>query len=855
MKRIAYRLFLLISAVILLVACTSYAMAAETIPKKVLSAADSVVRIFAEYPDSTTRGSGFVIKSDSASTLIATNYHVVEDDPYEISVWVGSDETVSAKIIAYSEQKDLCVLALVYPVDMPVLTIGDRPAEQGDAIYAIGFPAAADELSDSEAHAGGEATITNGIVSAIREATMSDYGAPVTLLQINAAVNEGNSGGPLLNSDGAAVGVNTLSAYDSQGIYGAIEIGELGSLLAESGITLPSAGAAPFILHVIDALGAAAILFAAITAVGALRRRPRQKAYAKKAVPLAVFLNLGGKLSPTEAITLLMSAAEGLSYLHSEGKAHLAVSPGSVFCKNGRAYFQQKRGGAEVFANGFTPPELYKGMDFGAKSDIYSFCAVLLYAVTGETPENAIVRAENPAHSLLPREKAPAYAAESAPAGAPVFDGGGYAYALNPQLRHIIEIGMSVSPEDRFSSMRELIERLAAFAAQAEDERAQAEAGYNTAGTVAGLAEADRVPAGTAARDARDMRPEAVSLKRGGGHAVAVAAGVFLLIAGLLAGGYYFSYTGAINAAEGGDFAAAEKCLKTAPLVFRHDPELVSYIDAGLLLEGRQYGEAEAAFTALGDYMDAPDMVNETKYREAASLADANEFTTAISLYRFLSDCNYKDSAELVKATQFRYGAYAVFELGDFLKAYYIFHGLFANGYESAKSDEMLSVVTDAIYYEAVDFYYAGDYDQCLYEFELISPYERSEDYIVLSRAWRYPYHDFDFVWEADNFAQEYLVPLFDFEDTPDILLTEYFACDFLIGTWESSDGDYYFDMNKTADGYDNYCNLLSKTGTFDIDGGIYYLEDEPVLEFELLTPDSMTVYCYEDRELYTLFR
>lgn len=69
-----------------------------SVPKPVIKDMESVVRVLAEYTDGYTTGSGFVIKSDEEETLIATNYHVVDEKPYSISVWVGENETVKASI-------------------------------------------------------------------------------------------------------------------------------------------------------------------------------------------------------------------------------------------------------------------------------------------------------------------------------------------------------------------------------------------------------------------------------------------------------------------------------------------------------------------------------------------------------------------------------------------------------------------------------------------------------------------------------------------------------------------------------------------------------------------------------------
>jgi S1-C subfamily serine protease len=79
-----------------------------------------------EYPNAIGSGSGFVIESNSQETLIVTNYHVVGEDPSEISVWIGEEELAAAEIVAGSEQKDLCILRLNIPTKLRKLTLANR---------------------------------------------------------------------------------------------------------------------------------------------------------------------------------------------------------------------------------------------------------------------------------------------------------------------------------------------------------------------------------------------------------------------------------------------------------------------------------------------------------------------------------------------------------------------------------------------------------------------------------------------------------------------------------------------------------------------------------------------------------
>ncbi|MBR2027974.1 MAG: trypsin-like peptidase domain-containing protein [Oscillospiraceae bacterium] len=216
---------------------TVTAYAAEAVPKKVLKQTDSVVRIISEYKSEIGSGTGFVIKNDSEGTFIVTNNHVVEGNPESIVIFFD-EEIIYAEVVARSSQKDMAVLKLEYRISAEPLKPASKSAQRGDAVYAAGFPGASDNLSDAMNYRSEDVTITDGIVSAVREFTMSSYGTSSKMLQINAAINSGNSGGPLFNEKGEVIGINTLGVGESQGVFAAIDISELKTFLDNSGIKL-----------------------------------------------------------------------------------------------------------------------------------------------------------------------------------------------------------------------------------------------------------------------------------------------------------------------------------------------------------------------------------------------------------------------------------------------------------------------------------------------------------------------------------------------------------------------------------------------------------------------------------------
>lgn len=264
--------------VIVVLFLSATVVAATAVPEAVMQGTESVVRVEAEFETEYSTGSGFVVGRDESSIYVATNYHVVEGDPLSVYIWVGSDETADAEIYAYSMQRDLCILKLDDNIALNALCL-NATAEKGSAVYAVGFPYAADTLSDTAAHTSEEATITDGIISAIRMATIIENGDPVELLQISAAINSGNSGGPLFNDNGEVIGINTYGAYDAQGVFGAISAEELIDFLEDNGVTpqFPVPVEASTVNYVIPVAVVIVALFTVIMIIVAIGKRKRKR--------------------------------------------------------------------------------------------------------------------------------------------------------------------------------------------------------------------------------------------------------------------------------------------------------------------------------------------------------------------------------------------------------------------------------------------------------------------------------------------------------------------------------------------------------------------------------------------------
>lgn len=149
-------------------------------------------------------GSGVIVNSEG---YILTNHHVV-DGALEIKVELTDNRTFTAKLVGSDPPSDLAVLK-VDAKDLPTLSLGDSDKVRvGDFVLAVGNPLGIGQ------------TVTSGIVSAKGRATGLSDGSFEDFLQTDAAINRGNSGGALVNTNGELIGVNSQILSPSGGNIG-----------------------------------------------------------------------------------------------------------------------------------------------------------------------------------------------------------------------------------------------------------------------------------------------------------------------------------------------------------------------------------------------------------------------------------------------------------------------------------------------------------------------------------------------------------------------------------------------------------------------------------------------------------
>ncbi len=155
-------------------------------------------------PRGVSQGSGFLISADG---YVLTNHHVV-DGADEVTVKLSDRRSFKAKVIGSDQQSDVAVLKIASS-GLPFLRVGDsKSLKPGQWVVAIGSPFGLDH------------SVTAGIVSAVGRANPYADQRYVPFIQTDVAINRGNSGGPLLNTSGEVVGINSQIFSNSGGYMG-----------------------------------------------------------------------------------------------------------------------------------------------------------------------------------------------------------------------------------------------------------------------------------------------------------------------------------------------------------------------------------------------------------------------------------------------------------------------------------------------------------------------------------------------------------------------------------------------------------------------------------------------------------
>eukprot|EP00850_Spirogloea_muscicola_P007566 SM000038S14379 [mRNA] locus=s38:657339:659394:- [translate_table: standard] len=158
-------------------------------------------------------GSGSIIRSDGT---ILTNAHVVAEVQGAGGLFKGKDgRTFDAEVVSFDSLADIAVVKVHSSTPLPVIKLGtSRQLRPGEWVVALGSPL---HLQN---------TVTAGIISCVdrKSSELGLQGARSEYIQTDAAINQGNSGGPLVNLDGEVIGINNMKAVAADGVSFAIPI-------------------------------------------------------------------------------------------------------------------------------------------------------------------------------------------------------------------------------------------------------------------------------------------------------------------------------------------------------------------------------------------------------------------------------------------------------------------------------------------------------------------------------------------------------------------------------------------------------------------------------------------------------
>ena len=236
-------------AAVLLVALLAGVLAVPALAAFDNNTLDGIIMITTGAPDKDGtmnywRGTGFFVgEAGKDPQYIITNCHVVEEfilagkalGGGELHVRFDKDDEAEAYLVDYDAEKDVAILRLAEATDKRVSLQMRVPQEDslGSEAYAVGYPAAADlTVTAVNSFSQKDATVTTGSISRF----LTESGTGRKLIQTDASLGGGNSGGPLIDGSGAVIGINTAGSKLDSNLFYAVSVSEVLPLLDKNSI-------------------------------------------------------------------------------------------------------------------------------------------------------------------------------------------------------------------------------------------------------------------------------------------------------------------------------------------------------------------------------------------------------------------------------------------------------------------------------------------------------------------------------------------------------------------------------------------------------------------------------------------
>lgn len=832
----------IISVLCLVTPLTSFA---SNVPNAVLKAADSVVYIEAGIGDNAASGSGFVVYKNNKGTYIATNNHVIEDGMGSVYVWISESIREKAEVVAQSESQDLAILHLQVEMDAKPLALNAK-ANQGEEVFAIGYPTGADVLSSTVAHVGSEATITSGIISSIRSSNLIYDTAYIKILQISVDINSGNSGGPLLNSKGEVLGINAFGVIETQGINGAISAEELMSLVKTYDLfKIPKAASYLFLSVLIGLIAIAMVVCAWFF---------RKRINFKKREPLILSEYLTALETPLDccsAVSLLMPIALNLKSKHDAGTISLHIFPAGIgVTESGCVLLENNDKPTERFL----APEQRKGTFAGIPADMYAFCAVLDFMLEARLQK---------------------------------FENSGDDAECN-EVRRIIKKGLAEKASSRYASMQELIFDLAPLNRGISAESLRP---FNKKNELK-----KRIAIATDAKSMKSAEEIAIETKtkRHNKKMLAILVSIALLVLFFVSAAT-FSIVNKNTALEKMDsfaFDQAVELFHRIPLGSTIFPIEQKYIAAAELVVKKEFDAAKDAFELLGDYRKSKPAMREVIYQKGLYEISNGNFSEASDVFSTIK--NYRDAAEQEKYARYL-KASDLSQSGKHDDALKLLFALIKEKYEPAEqlavdislekaqkqSNErnfgaayqtlkkineygdvsaLLSFYRDESYKSAIGLYRNEEYEKAISEFDAIGNYLDSDDYVFLIQMYRQSFSNDYVSAPISDIDISKLASLIGFENAAELLVRSHrIAEKFLTGTWRG-EGMYF---TVKSNGYINYNLPYFNYGDYyRIENGLILLYPEEnvyaakkLFGITVISEDCIQMLTYQNHRTYTLYR